>query len=429
MKTGIKALATWAAVAFGAIGAAAAVPITYNVDMSVQTALGNFTPGVDTVLVSGTFCDWTTTNVLTVTADANIYSLTFADTTDGVGNYEDHKFIIDPGGDSTGSSLIWESTPNRFFPVPAGGTNLPTVFFDDFATVPTSTINLTFQLDLGVAIQQNLFDPGSDYVDVFGSFNNWAETGILLTNVPGTSNYIGTFSTTALATNTAVQYKYAIDGYSGTWEGNVGAGGAQNRSVTITNVNQTFPLDFWNNVTNANLSFTVAFEVNMGVEDAFGVFTPSTDTVYVNGDWNWSGSALQLVPVGSSDVYTGAVALAYSQGTVVNYKYTLDNGGLLWENNGVGPGGAQDHECVLNNTNLPMDYFNNYYNLGPLTISGPAGQTVLSWASGTNANNRMWLQQATNLFSGWSDISGSAGLNSFTNDFGRGPVYFRITGP
>ncbi|MGA2247625.1 MAG: hypothetical protein ABSH48_21775, partial [Verrucomicrobiota bacterium] len=403
MKTGIKTLAALAAAIFTVTGVASAVSVTYDVDLSVQTALGNFDPATDTVLVSGTFCDWTTTNVMTATADPNVYSLTFNDTADATGAYENHKFIIDSAG-----TLNWESIANRYFPVPAGATNLPVVFFNDLSNLPTSTISLTFQLDLQVAIQQGLFDPGSDYVDAFGSFNNWAETGILLTNVPGTSNYIGTFSTTSLVTNTVVNYKYAIDGYGGTWEGNVGAGGTANRSVTITNVNQTFPLDYWNNVTNANLSFTVGFEVNLGVEDAFGVFTPGSDTVFVNGDWNWSGSAMQLMPVGSSELYTGAVTLAYSQGTTINYKYTID-GGLIWENNGVGPGGAQNHQFILNRTNLPMDYFNNYSNLGPLTISGPPGQIALYWAAGTNVNNLIWLQTATNLLGTWSDVPNSQG--------------------
>lgn len=427
MKTGIKTLAALAAAALAAVPAVLAVSVTYNIDMSVQTALGTFDPATDTVLVSGTFCGWTTTNVLTVTADPDVYSLAFNDTSDAVGAYENHKFIIDPNGDSASSALIWESTGNRYFEVPATATNLATVYFDDVSTVPSSTVNITFQLDMAVAAQQGLFDPASDYVDAFGSFDNWSSTGLLLTNVPGTSNYLATFTTTALNTNTVISYKYAIDGYSGTWEGNVGAAGAQNRSVTLTNFNQTFPLDYWNNVTNANLSYTAVFQVSLATEDAFGLFTPGSDTVFVAGDWNWSGTALQLIQIGSSDLYTGAVAIAESAGTTVNYKYTID--GSIWENSNVGPGGAANHEFVLSNTNLPEDYFNDYSNLGPLTISGPPGQTVLYWSVGTNATSRAWVQTATNLLTGWTDVANTLGQASITNDFGSGPVYFRVTGP
>ena len=429
MITKLKTMAAVVAALFAAAGLSSAVSVTYNVDMSVQTALGNFHPGVDTVQVSGTFCNWTTTNVMTVTADTNVYSLTFNDSADAVGAYENHKFIINPNGNSTGSALNWESISDRYFQVPAGGTNLATVYFNDVSNVPTTSVSITFQLNMSIAIQQGAFTMGADYVDAFGSFNNWATTGVLLTNVPGTSNYLGTFTTTALATNTVVNYKYAINGYGGTWEGNVGPGGAQNRSVTITNVTQTFPLDYWNNVTNANLSFVVGFQVSMAAEDAFGIFTPGTDSVFVNGDWDWSGYAMQLSQVGSSDLYTGAVTLAYSPGTTVNYKYTID-GGLIWENNGVGPGGAQNHLFTLNtDTNLPADYFNDYSNLGPVAISGSPGQTVLYWATGTNVNNRITLQSSTNLVSGWSNVANSSGQSSITNDFGSGPAYFRLIGP
>ena len=429
MKTGIKSLVILLAT-FGAVGGAAAVSVTYNVNMSVQTALGNFHPGVDTVLVSGTFCNLTTTNVMAQSvSDTNVYTLTFDDTSDSVGGYENHQFVINPNGDSSGSSLIWESTGNRYFQVPATGTNLPVVFFDDATNLPTYTVNITFQLDMQIAVQQRLFNMESDYVDAFGSFNNWATTGVLLTNVPGTTNYIGTFTTTALATNMVVNYKYAIDGYGGTWEGNVGAGGAQNRSFTLTSTNQILPVDFWNNITNADSSFNVTFQVDMTVEDALGNFTPGSDVVFVNGDWDWSGEAEQLTQVSGSDVYTGTVALAYSPGTVVNYKYTL-NGGLVWENDGVGPGGAQNHQFTLTgDTNLPTDYFNNYSNLGPLNISEAGAQTILSWASGTNANNRIRLQNSTNLLTGWTDVANTQGRSSITNNFGNGPNFFRLIGP
>jgi len=418
-----------AAALAGTLAIASADPVVFNVNMSVQTALGNFNAGNgDTVRLLGLNGDWSTgVAMVPSVADTNIWTVT---NDLAAGSWPNYKFVIAPAA----GSWIWESPAsfgggNRYFQVPAGGTNLPVVYFSDVTNLPAYTVQITFQLDMEFAIQQGLFNMGSDYVDAFGSWNNWAATGVLLTNVPGTSNYVGTLTTTALTTNTVVSYKYAIDGYGGTWEGNVGPNGAQNRTFTLTNLNQVLPLAYWNNLTNLNSSFNVGFQVNLAVEDALGIFTPGSDTVFVNGDWNWSGSAVQLMPVGSSDVYTGAVTLALAPGTVVNYKYTID-GGLIWENNGVGPGGAQNHQFTLStSTNLPLDYFNNYQNLGPVQISGAPGQTVVFWASGTNVNNRIRLQKATNLLSGWSDVPNTQGVNSVTNDFGPGPVFFRLTGP
>jgi hypothetical protein len=413
--------------------AALADPVTFQVDMSVQAALGNFSPGNgDTVLVAGNWDNWATTNTLTVsTTNANIYQLTVNLAANSYPNYE---FVIDPGGTSSGSGLNWEVPASfgggdRWFEVPAGGTNLPVVYFSDESSVPAYPVQVTFSVDMAAPISQGLLTIGSDYVDAFGSFNNWSTSGVLLTNVPGTSNYVGSYATTTLTTNTVITYKYAIDGNGGTWEGNVGPNGTQNRAFTLTSTNQVLPLDYWNNVTNANVSYLVGFEVDLTANTALGNFDPAYDTVYVNGDWNWSGSALQLQPTSDPYVYTGAVSLALSPGTTVNYKYTL-NGGVIWEGN-VGPAGAQNRRFILPSvaTNLPADYFNNISNLGPLYVSKSGTQTTLSWPTGTNVNSRIRLQSSASLSSGWSDVANTQGQSSITNNFGSGTIFFRLIGP
>jgi hypothetical protein len=167
----------------------------------------------------------------------------------------------------------------------------------------------------------------------------------------------------------------------------------------------------------------------MLVEYALGVFAPGDgDLVYVNGDWDWSGTAMQLYQTANPYVYTNTVALHYSPGSVVNYKYTI-NGTLTWENDGIGPGGAQDRQFALITTNLPLDHFNNYVDLGPVTISKSGAQTALSWASGSNANNHIRLQNATNLLNGWTDVPNTQGINAVTNNFGTAPRFFRLIGP
>ena len=103
---------------------------------------------------------------------------------------------------------------------------------------------------------------------------------------------------------------------------------------------------------------------------------------------------------------------------------------MTWENDGVGPGGAKNHQFVINTaTNLPMDYFNNYRDLGPLFISQQGSQTTLTWPSGTNVNNRIRLQNSADLLSNWSDVPNTQGQSSITNDFGIGPQFFRLIGP
>jgi hypothetical protein len=198
---------------------------------------------------------------------------------------------------------------------------------------------------------------------------------------------------------------------------------------TLTSTNEVLPLNLWNNVTNANLSYAVTFQVNMLVEYLMGLFTPGSDYLYVNGDWDWTGTADQLTQTANPYVYTGTVALAFSPGTLINYKYDL-NGGLTWENDGVGPGGAQNRQFTLIGvTNLPGDNFNNYVDLGPVNISRSGVQTALSWVSGTNAPNHIRLQNATNLLGGWVDVPNTQGQSGVTNNFGPGSQFFRLIGP
>lgn len=127
----------------GTACAASAVQVTYQVNMGMQIALGNFHPGTDTVFVSGTFSspnweqtatDGSTNYILKpVAGNTNLYTGIF-NVVNAEGSTENHKFVINPGGDF--SALDWElpystATGNRAFLVPAAPTNLPVVYFND----------------------------------------------------------------------------------------------------------------------------------------------------------------------------------------------------------------------------------------------------------------------------------------------------------
>lgn len=292
-------------------------------------------------------------------------------------------------------------------------------------------VQITFQVNMSAAIQQGLFDPNfGDYVEARGSFDGWPTgdlTGLLLTNVPGTSNYVGTLVTNTIPLGSSVDYKFVID--SGVhWEGNVGPNGAQNRTFTVTNVIQVLPLAFWNNVTNADLSFAVQFRVDMAVQHALGIFTPGTDTIFVNGDWDWSGAALELIQTDDPDIYTNTAMLTYSPGTTINYKYAMNQGILpdSWEMDGVGPNGAQNRQFVLNSdTSLPTDFFNNVNTLGTISFTTSAGAQILNWTAGPNIR----LQSTTNLMSGWDEVPNTQGQGTITNIIGAGNRFFRLVGP
>jgi arabinogalactan endo-1,4-beta-galactosidase len=124
--------------------AAHANQITWQVNLDVQRALGNFNPANgDTVVVSGTFSptNWTTTATLTPNiGDPNLYTGTFNNDV-SANAWVEYKFIINPGGNSPAGQLIWESGNNRFFQVTAANQTLPSVFFNNVTNAPAPVTN------------------------------------------------------------------------------------------------------------------------------------------------------------------------------------------------------------------------------------------------------------------------------------------------
>lgn len=108
-----------------------ASPVTFNVNLSAQTALGNFHSGAgDTVVLAGDWGGWAPVHTMSLTANTDVYTLTLDLFPATVPNY---KFIIH---NPASEFYIWETINNRTFEVPSGGINLPEVYFNDYAVVP-----------------------------------------------------------------------------------------------------------------------------------------------------------------------------------------------------------------------------------------------------------------------------------------------------
>jgi len=142
--------------------------VTFQVNMGVQRVLGNFDPADnDTVLVSGDFStpDWTTTLVLMPSgSEANLYVGTF-DNDRPTGDFGHHKFIINPGGNSSAGQLIWESGSDRWFQVEAGDQTLPVVYFDGVTNLPAPPTNSPIEFLAGADMSHAAFfeDRGITY--------------------------------------------------------------------------------------------------------------------------------------------------------------------------------------------------------------------------------------------------------------------------
>lgn len=426
---------------FGSALVASANLVTYQIDMSVQTTLGNFNPGTDRVLVAGNFStpDWiapaTTAFVLTNDpGNPSIYKNTFNNDI-ATSGFENHKFIIDVGG--TATTLNWELGGNRFFQVTAGDQTLPVVFFNDITNANTIiTTQVTFSVNMGVQRALGNFDPNTDFVYVAGDpLNNWTPGASTLTNsLADTNIWINTFSITSTVGST-VNFKFIMNTFIGgqQWENNgVGPNGAQNRQFTFTNEATTLPTVYFNNITNSSSLVTtqVTFKVNLAAQIAQGTFDPNVGTVSVAGDiinnWNPLASALTQTLTNTS-VWSGTFDVTNTVGAPVNYKFVL-NGGGTWENNGVGPNGANDRQMIFTNaaTVLPDVHFNNLNNLGALTISPPSGgQVTVNWTAGPLIR----LQTNAPLTGTWGDVPGSLGASSANVPVGTANTYFRLIGP
>jgi hypothetical protein len=245
MKCGISAL-----LGLGLATGASAVPVTFQVNLRVQTELGRFNPATDTVEARGSFNvdgggawlgGFTLTNH---PADTNLYLGTYDITAIAPGNTVAHKFVLS----TATNGLIWEGNvgvgqADRTFTLADTDQMLPVVYFDNLTNNPGAGIRVTFQVNLGVHIARGAFDPTTGIVELRGPFfNNWGP-GLLMTNLPGTSIYVTAFRIATIAPGSSVPYKYAINNGS-IWDGN------PNREFILANADQALPVDYFDRMDN-----------------------------------------------------------------------------------------------------------------------------------------------------------------------------------
>src|SRR5690348_11901874 len=272
--------------------AASAVPVTFQDNMSAQSGLGNFNPATDSVVVAGDVINNWNTTASPLTNDLSnpgIWKGTF-DLTGSAGNTVQYKYVMNTAG-----GLVWEGnvgagggTGNRTFALAGSGQTLPVVYFNN-ATNSTSVTNLiTFQLDLSVQILLGNFDPASGTVNLAGEFNGWSASATPMTNSPTDTSIWEVTLPLSGGVGTALGYKYLMNG---TWEGNVGPGGSQNRAVTLERTNQILTAVFYNNIGSVPVPTPLVFQVDLSVQIALGNFDPTTGFVEARGSFNnnWAG--------------------------------------------------------------------------------------------------------------------------------------------
>jgi hypothetical protein len=277
---------------------ASGVSVTFQVDMSLQASLGNFTEGSDTVEVHGSFDNWGPGVTLGVSAtNSSVYQGTL-DISDMPTTQVQYKFVINRSG-----TLAWEDNgvgpngaQNRSFTIPDTATTLPLVYFNN-QSAPPGTTRVTFQVDMQIQKAMGNFDPANHMVEAHGSFDNWGP-GIALEATSTNENvYRGTAEITG-SLGVAFEHKFVIN-KSGTlaWEGTVGSGGGNgNRIFTLTQSEQVLPVVYFDNLSiDPGAGVPVTFRVNMLVQRALGLFDPGSGMVNLAGPFNdWSTTETPL---------------------------------------------------------------------------------------------------------------------------------------
>lgn len=448
MKTPIKIGGLWAVALLASALTASAITATYNVDMSVQIALGFFHTNTDSVFVFGDFSDppflqgqtngSANYNLAPTFPGSTLYTGTFTLMTNVAGSDEAHQFVMNPGSNYT--ALVYEPNANfgaggnRFFIVPTVNTNLPTVFFDDVTNVnELLVIPVTFYVNMSVQQTLGNFNPATDFVVVAGDYQGtWSAPAAADMTPTGTNALV--YQITVNATNipgNLENYKFVMLSQNGgtVWEGAVGPGGGANgnRQFVFPSVATNLPTVFFNEQSNATLSVQINFQVNAIVENALGLFTPppgGADYITVSGGFNayWNQTANPLTQSPSNpNLWTGTVTLTgFTPGSTVGYKYLLN--GTTWES-------TANKTFVVpstTSTNLPLDYFNNYVNLGTLSVSNNhAGQAIIKWP---RSGSRIRLQSSGNLGGAWTDVANTLGSNTATVTI-SGQTMYRTKGP
>ena len=405
--------------------------VTFQVNMSAQVALGDFTPETGAVFVAGDPINGWSESASPLepsVENADIWTGTY-EVTGTAGNTCQYKFVM---LSSTGAT-VWEGnvgtgggTGNRTLIIADTDQTLDVVYFNNVTSGTSVTSEVTFQVNMSVQTTLGNFDPETGAVYLAGEFNEWSTSATEMTRSTTNPDLWTVTMPLTGAADSAVGYKFIMLTTSSTteWEGNVGTGGSQNRSLTLTSGAQTLPVAFFNNLAQIPTNIPLTFQVSLGVLIAQGAFDPNTGTVSVAGDPlnSWSATASVLTPSATdSTVYTGTFEVNGVSGTAVAYKYVLN--GATWEsidNRVYTTIGAEAQT-------LPLAHFNNVDNLGSVTLGTVAnGQIALSWTAGPGIR----LQQATDLGGqSWADVPNTLGQGAATVPIGSGTAFLRLVGP
>src|SRR5690606_3060127 len=259
----------------GSTAFAQTVNVTFQVDMRVQAKKGFFNPASDVVTIPGGFNNWLNeppANTEKTMEDADgdtIYTKTLSLNS---GERYEYKYNIGLGWDGKDELA---GQPNRDI-TPTADVTLDPVFFNNEEMPSGNPANVTFEVDMKLPAKQNPADWSTRKVYVAGSFTDWQNAAIEMTDADNDSVFT---VTTQVNSGQVIKYKFIhtlSDPASGSWET------IADRESWITDGDQTISR-FWDdqdpNVTLADGN--ILFQVDASLLDEIGLYDPAVDSMRV----------------------------------------------------------------------------------------------------------------------------------------------------
>lgn len=217
------------------------------------------------------------------------------------------------------------------------------------ATTSRADTLVTFTVDMNAELNAIL---NNSTVYLRGNFNG-QDFALLpahaLTN-DGSGLFSGTINITD-APGTVIRCKFYYNNPGDVWEDGA------DRQFVLADGTQVLPLTAWNEKYPTPVN-NITFQVDMEAQITLGNYIPG-QPLRVSGVFNGWGAGDDLTNDPPSTVYSQTVPVAGFPGSAINgYKFRANDG---WENDGVGPGGAQNRSFVLAGGDqvLPLVYYNN----------------------------------------------------------------------
>lgn len=174
---------------------------TFRIDMTYMLD-SLFDPGSDVVKIAGTMNNWVPSPAMQQTDTTNWYQISYPLEP---GETYQYKYLIQK--DTLDIYEVTDSVP-RQFRAPDTLITVPS-YFDDFNP---DRLKMIFACTMNYQIEAGYFTPGSDYLDIAGTFNNWGNYDLLYDTGSDSLYKLTLFFDTTQVILPPVQFKFRING-------------------------------------------------------------------------------------------------------------------------------------------------------------------------------------------------------------------------